>query len=216
MSQDNMPDPEKPALALKPEEAHRFLSEISTGLCLATVLIATAHHGARMELRREPDDETDAERADRLKTALKTIEAILTKAGKMNAKNGHEIDATIRGMSGAFEKIGVDLPDAPPNPLEKVKDATDGEEIDAAASAWLKKENELAAAIICRADNPEARDLAERAGIDPDAPGIQSFSVPYDDKPKPKPKASPPTWGGRNGTKWKPDGTRDDGATPNN
>lgn len=223
MSQEKdnrMPDPSEPTMGLNPKEAHRFLSHIATGLSLATVLIAGAEHGARSELAKGDDvgDETDAEKIERLQMTLGTVAAVIRKAGCLITKNGTQITGALEGMANAFARLDVSLPAPPDDPAELAERVENGEQLAREAKEWLDKPNDLAAAVICRADNPEARKLAELAGIDPDAQGISSFKLDPDQvkKKKPADKPAPPTWTGRNGSKWKPDGTIDDGSTPNN
>lgn len=227
---DEMPHPEKPTLALKPDEAARYLGTIQQGICLALLLVASAQHGARIAAKEaDPErDGADPERdAESMRDHLKTIAHMLHQAGMILNKNGSEMTQQLEGMSHAFEQIRVALPPVPPDPAKMIDALEDGPALKKACVEWMDTPNHLSAAILCTKDHEGARDLADRHGIDLDASpdGIAAaFPIPKKGKPakpaKPaddpsKAKPQPPTWTGRNGSKWNPDGTRGPDA-PNN
>lgn len=220
-----MPNPGSgaPIMALKPEEAVRFLSQLMEGQTLAMILAATIDHGLKIAAACDDPEE----RADH----FRTLRAMAKRTGQLVGKNGQDLASAIEGTRRAFGAIGVKLPPAPDDPAELMERIGTGKEsMQEKTGQWLDGKNTIAAGIICGKDHPGARDLADRAGLDPDKmDGGVSLDMSKDSpqlKPKPsqkdKPKPAknqelpaPPTWTGRNGTKWKPDGTRDD-STPNN
>lgn len=214
---DRMPDPSQPVMGIKPAEAMRYLGQLAEGQALAALLIAAACHGLTENADAEEHD------ADELRRHMKTVAAMLAMAGKITCKTGRDIEAAMKGSAKAFAAIGLKL-DARCMSLEDMAEATgDGKALHKRANAFLNEKNGLAAGVICRADHQGARDLADRNGIDPDE--ITDQPIAFDVKagklkppapPADKPaKPTPPTWTGRNGSKWKADGSRDD-STPSN
>lgn len=230
--QKRMPDPKQPAVGIEPAEAMRYLAGLAEASALASIVIAAACHALENHADDEPDERTEHMRA---------IAKMLSLAGKLACKAGSEADGARDGMRKAFAAIGIKLDGTRLDPEAVAGRLDGGQDLHKAVKTCLDAKNGLAAGILCRADHPGARDLADRSGLDPDALAkdgartildpktgtIKPADAPQLDKPKRKPKAekpadtppakpTPPTWTGRNGTKWNPDGTMGTGDAPKN
>lgn len=226
MKDQHAPTPGNPAVAITPHELNRFLSHAQQGNSLATVILLAMAHGLEKAAKGMP---ADADGLDDLKTGARMAQ----NAAALICHSAQSIQGAIDSTRGAFAKLGIELPDLAPDPNELMakmrKEGTTPADL---SEEYLETKNGLTAAVILSKDDQAAKAFAAEHGINLEGDEPTQFPLSDSDlrnalremdekkdKPEPPPpsqhKATPPTWTGRNGSKWNADGTRGD-STPNN
>lgn len=230
MKNENTPQPGdgSPFIGIIPADLNVYLSNVQEGNTLAIVMIAALAAGIEKEASKLPDAA-----AERILRGCKIAERVALIIGK----NARDLQGVITMTRAACADVGVELPDLVTDPsemLEKLRD--EGTSTDDICGEWTEKENSLRAGIVMSRDSAAAQEMAKDPETEHDG-DVTRLKVDGERKRRaleklraldeaakrkkeqsqtPPTPPTPPTWSGRNGAKWNPDGTRDDGATPSN